>query len=245
MTAFIADTLQTTNDANVCTKMRMHCSATYQYKDNGEIDRLLFQASTLDLMMEQWRIKRYDITVMASHRQFTAKKRSETRMGKKSLKHCVSLFLHAFVSFWMCVCVWVHECVMLWGFMQGTLDVFIYIIFFSLSLRIYVQINLLVSPHQQMNCQNESKINWLPEDSITCFALPWLEHFCTPVISVNYKWNANRWKSNLSVCIKNHINQIHIIMDHWIMNRRIWARGSGVDWTQKCGRAEGSWRYGT
>lgn len=48
-----------------------------------------------------------------------------------------------------------------------------------------------------------------------------LRHFCTPVISVNYKWNANRWKSNLSVCIKTNINHIRITTDHRIMNRRM------------------------
>lgn len=125
--------------------------------------------------MEQWRIKRYDITVMASHRQFTAEKKASsyhTSKGKKSLKHCVFYF------FWR-------------GFMRNALDVFIYSpssppfthslflplslslfrFFFSISLCVLFalcffshfkfRINRFVSLARQMNCHNECKINWL------------------------------------------------------------------------------------
>lgn len=43
-----------------------------------------------------------------------------------------------------------------------------------------------------------------------CITLTWSGNFRTPVILVNYKWMADWWKSNLSVCIKNYINQILI-----------------------------------
>lgn len=86
------------------------------------------------------------------------------------------LFIHSFIRFWRARPPRFHS-------MYRTL------------------IRILQSAHQNRNCQNGCKINWLPEYCITCFTMLYniVQNFCTPVISVNYKWNANWWKSNLSV----------------------------------------------
>lgn len=165
-------------------------------------------------MMEQWRFKRYDITVYG--------KSSSIYRGKKPKGEKIAETLCAY--FFSCYCLMCYPSLTTAPlYMRHALDdsdvsvrarAFFCVLFATCKSRINCpSLSRSLSP-LKMSCQNECKINWLPEDSITCFAcivLYIVRNFCTPVISVNYKWNApNWWKSNLSVCIKNYINQIRI-----------------------------------
>lgn len=206
-------------------KMHIHIRC-FNIKDNDEIDRLLFQALHPRFeMMEQWRIKRYNITMMASHRQFTTKQNEENNntsnnkiyiykererlKGKKIAETlCVLFLLMGFYAqrsrcFSFMYCLLSFE----WHFWLCIVQVFKSI---SLFLR-RVWFPLPI----KMNCQpmNVKSIDY-HEDSITrCRCCYNITEIFVPVISVNYEWNANRWKSNLSVCIKNYINHIRITTD--------------------------------
>lgn len=146
-----------------------------QYRDNDEIDRMLFQTHTRapSSMMEQWRIKRYDITVMASHRQFTAEKAATiTRKEKKIAETLCVLFLLTSFYAQRSRCFYINNpCALFVSFflLSHTRSLSLSVLFArTLYFHLKFQINLFVSLHppKRMNCHNECKINWLLWDSI-------------------------------------------------------------------------------
>lgn len=194
---------------------KMHIRHRYgiirtQYEDNDEIDRLLFQVSILarsSQLMEQWRIKWYGITgdgkssSIYRWRKGANKKKKKSKKGSTNHERekiaetlCVLFLFDGILCAMFSYIVNSCSCYLAWKRIPSTR---------CLTFRL-CDVSNQSSLTSQMNCHaiNVKSIDFqkIPLHARVCVFFSYtFWNFRTPVISVNYKWNA--WIDENQICL--------------------------------------------